>query len=79
MHFYKQLTYWKNSILSSTSINTKNEDDEDEERKLKKMRVMGEELGVVRMLLGKRIETMCGEFVTIDLQQLFSFYSITSD
>lgn len=75
MRFYKQLTYWRNTLKNSAKHSPIGMDEEDEERKLKKMRVMGEEMEVVRMLLGKRIEAICGDFVLIDLNALFSFYN----
>jgi hypothetical protein len=81
MRFYKQLNYWQNKIgnehASGPDRNKRKESltVEEEERQLKRLRVTGEEMGVIRKLIGKRIETMCGDWAMIDLRKLFSFCS----
>ena len=86
MRFYKQLIYWQSKIgndhaanfpspVDAKSGNLKKETVtvDEEERQLKRLRMTGEEMGMVRKLIGKRIETMCGEWAMIDLGKLFSF------
>jgi hypothetical protein len=86
MRFYKQLIYWQSKIVSDNTANFPSPFDvksgnlkkeiltvDEEERKLKRLRMTGEEMGMVKKLIGKRIETMCGEWAMIDLGKLFSF------
>jgi hypothetical protein len=88
MRFYRQLVYWQAKINNDTaslglpqppseeSNRTKKKESitvEEEERQLKRLRMTGEEMGMVKKLLGKRIEAVCGEWAMIDLGKLFSF------
>jgi hypothetical protein len=83
MRFYKQLNYWQGKIgiehaSAPDAYRNKRKENltvEEEERQLKRLRVTGEEMGVIKKLIGKRIETMCGEWAMIDLGKLFSFCS----
>ena len=78
------MTFWQSKISSDNASNfpsdikSKNWKREsltvdEEERQMKRLRMTGEEMGMVKKLIGKRIETMCGEWAMIDLGKLFSF------